>query len=150
MSSFHLVDAQGTRLAGLPAGGSIVVGRSAECALVLADPTVSRRHAEVHAVDDHLVVMDLGSRNGTFRNGVRVERARLRAGDVVAFGVVPLRVEGEGVPESATAADNGAPAAETAAALPPDIIPPPSAEPTARAPRATPDSDAPAVPAPAP
>jgi adenylate cyclase len=102
--SFHLVDAQGTRLAGLPAGGSLVVGRSAECALVLADPTVSRRHAEVHAADDHLVVMDLGSRNGTFRNGVRVERARLRPGDVVAFGVVPLRVEAEADAELALVA----------------------------------------------
>jgi adenylate cyclase len=53
---------------------------------------VSRRHAELVGAHDHLVVRDLGSRNGTFRNGVRVQTARLRAGDTVTFGVVAVRV----------------------------------------------------------
>jgi adenylate cyclase len=128
--SFHLVDAHGTRLAGLPpGGGALVVGRSAECSLILSDPTVSRRHAEVHAVDDHLVVMDLGSRNGTFRNGVRVERARLRPGDVVAFGVVSLRVEGgsEAQQEQLAMAADGAVVRETPLAEPDSSIEPPPA-----------------------
>ena len=93
--AFFLADATGVRLTGLAEGGALVVGRAAECALPLNDPTVSRRHAELIGARDHLVVHDLGSRNGTFRNGVRVQTARLRAGDTVTFGVVPLRVERE-------------------------------------------------------
>ncbi|MGZ8378956.1 MAG: adenylate/guanylate cyclase domain-containing protein [Gemmatirosa sp.] len=158
--SFHLVDAHGTRLAGLPpGGGALVVGRSAECSLILSDPTVSRRHAEVHAVDDHLVVMDLGSRNGTFRNGVRVERARLRPGDVVAFGVVSLRVEGGEAQQEqlAMAAERGAVVRETPLSEPESSIEPPPAlyEATSVSPpdpageslplRATPSLDGPAV-----
>ena len=93
--AFFLADATGVRLTALAEGGALVVGRAAECALPLNDPTVSRRHAELIGARDHLVVHDLGSRNGTFRNGVRVQTARLRAGDTVTFGVVPLRVERE-------------------------------------------------------
>lgn len=89
---FVLVDPAGARLAALGEGGALVVGRSADCALALADPTVSRRHAELVGAHDHLVVRDLGSRNGTFRNGVRVQTARLRAGDTVTFGVVTVRI----------------------------------------------------------
>ncbi|HEY0779185.1 MAG TPA: adenylate/guanylate cyclase domain-containing protein [Gemmatirosa sp.] len=92
---FFLADAAGVRLTALAEGGALVVGRAAECALPLDDPTVSRRHAELIGARDHLVVHDLGSRNGTFRNGLRVQTARLRAGDTVTFGVVALRVERE-------------------------------------------------------
>jgi len=89
---FLLVDPAGSHLAALGEGGALVVGRSADCALALTDPTVSRRHAELLGEHDYLVVRDLGSRNGTFRNGVRVQTARLRPGDTVTFGVVAVRV----------------------------------------------------------
>ncbi len=97
--TFVLVDPAGSRLAALGEGGALVVGRSADCALPLADPTVSRRHAELVGWLAYLVVRALGSRNGTFRNGVRVQTARLRAGDTVTFGVVAVRVAR--VPEAA-------------------------------------------------
>ncbi len=92
---FFLADTAGVRITALAEGGALVVGRAAECALPLDDPTVSRRHAELIGARDHLVVHDLGSRNGTYRNGIRVQTARLRAGDTVTFGVVALRVERE-------------------------------------------------------
>lgn len=101
--AFVLLDPAGTRLAALGEGGALVVGRSAECALPLGDPTVSRRHAELVGARDYLVVRDLGSRNGTFRNGVRVQTARLRAGDTVTFGVVQVRVLGAPDAESSRA-----------------------------------------------
>ena len=100
--AFVLVDPSGSHLAALGEGGALVVGRSAECALALADPTVSRRHAELVGARDHLTVRDLGSRNGTFRNGVRVQSARLRAGDTVTFGVVSVRVAQGGEQPTAT------------------------------------------------
>ncbi len=106
---FVLVDPAGSRLAALGEGGALVVGRSADCALPLADPTVSRRHAELVGAHDHLVVRDLGSRNGTFRNGVRVQTARLRAGDTVTFGVVAVRVARTAEAGSAVTSAGGAP-----------------------------------------
>ncbi len=124
--AFYLADASGARLTGLAEGGALVVGRAAECALPLDDPTVSRRHAELIGARDHLVVHDLGSRNGTFRNGVRVQTARLRAGDTVTFGVVPLRVAREGADAPAADALGGGyalpPAAGGDAAAEPPIV----------------------------
>ena len=52
----------------------------------LLDPTVSRRHASLVADDSGIELNDLGSSNGTFVNGQRVETARVAAGDVLTFG----------------------------------------------------------------
>jgi pSer/pThr/pTyr-binding forkhead associated (FHA) protein len=54
--------------------------------IMLSDPAVSRRHAEIHREGDEWSVVDLGSTNGTEVNGKRVNRHRLNAGDRIAFG----------------------------------------------------------------
>ena len=64
----------------------VTVGRMPESTLVLADPNVSRNHAEVRPQGDGYVVVDLGSTNGTRVNGVRVSEQVLRDGDEVMFG----------------------------------------------------------------
>jgi DNA-binding NtrC family response regulator len=51
---------------------AIVVGRDGECDLVVDDQRLSRRHAELRFVADGWEARDLGSRNGTFLDGVRV------------------------------------------------------------------------------
>jgi adenylate cyclase len=135
---FDLLDAAGNHLASVQDGAGLVVGRSADCGLLLADPTVSRRHAELSGAGDHLLVHDLGSRNGTFRNGVRVQTARLRAGDVVTFGVVQVRVDATGdaaalAPAADEASIDGA-AAERAAVGAAAAGPAPDAPPTALSP----------------
>lgn len=66
--------------------GTFVVGRSPDCDLVLADPSVSRRHARLLPRGGELLVEDLGSSGGTFVNGQRVERAAAGPGDVLRFG----------------------------------------------------------------
>ncbi|HZI19282.1 MAG TPA: FHA domain-containing protein [Pyrinomonadaceae bacterium] len=68
--------------------GRQVLGRdAAECQLVLAQAVVSRRHAEFETDGlGRVVVTDLGSRQGTFVNGQRVERRELNDGDRVGFG----------------------------------------------------------------
>ena len=71
----------------------ITLGRLDECNVVLNDATVSRRHAEVHRVDDGFEVVDLGSRNGTKVNGQGVVRERLDDGDELSIGAVGLRFE---------------------------------------------------------
>ncbi|MBC7929137.1 MAG: FHA domain-containing protein [Rubrivivax sp.] len=68
--------------------GRQVLGRDAmQCQLVLEQAVVSRRHAEIE-VDDKgsVTITDLGSRQGTFINGNRVDRYELRDGDRVGFG----------------------------------------------------------------
>ncbi len=65
---------------------TVSVGRQADCTVVLADPNVSRVHAEVRPAGDGFVVADLGSTNGTKVNGVRVAEHELRDGDEVRFG----------------------------------------------------------------
>ncbi len=69
----------------LPATGG-EVGRDPRCAIVLDDPTVSARHARLEYRDGVWRVTDLGSTNGTFVNGRRVQQQTLRRGDVIHFG----------------------------------------------------------------
>jgi predicted component of type VI protein secretion system len=61
----------------------LVAGRSADCDVLLGVDEVSRRHARFERVEDRFEVCDLGSVNGTFVNGQRVERKALQVGDVV-------------------------------------------------------------------
>ena len=69
------------------------IGSMSGNAIVLPVRGVSRRHAFVALGDDGLVLEDMGSKNGTLANGVRIQRTRLRAGDEVRVGPVTLRVE---------------------------------------------------------
>ena len=68
-----------------------VVGRDGD--LVVDDDRSSRRHAVLEPVPDGLRIDDLGSANGTFVNGVRLDRARtVGVGDVIAVGLSTLRI----------------------------------------------------------
>lgn len=69
-----------------PVDGSARIGRGLECDVTLNDPSVSRTHAVVDTEGAEPTVRDLGSTNGTFVNGARVEAARLRDGDELRFG----------------------------------------------------------------
>lgn len=80
-------------------GRLVVVGRDPSCDLVLQDVKCSRRHAVMEAGPDGIVVRDTGSANGVFLNDQKVERAPLKAGDVLRLGdsvvtVLPDEVEG--------------------------------------------------------
>jgi ribosomal protein L40E len=67
--------------------GDFVIGRGEDCQLVLDDSLVSRRHAVLRAHEDHVVVEDLGSRNGVRVNGARiVQRAQVKTGDSLRIG----------------------------------------------------------------
>ena len=70
-------------------GENIMVGRDRTCAIVLTHPAVSRRHARITLSGREFVLEDLQSANGTYVNNTRVERAKLKAGDVVRFGADP-------------------------------------------------------------
>lgn len=66
---------------------SIIVGRDEGVDVLIDNPSVSRRHAEIRLTDDGWVVEDLGSSNGTFIGGHRIERPRsIGLGDEIGFG----------------------------------------------------------------
>jgi transcriptional regulator with AAA-type ATPase domain len=61
----------------LAMGQSISIGAHVACQLVIDDPTISARHASVHAGPGGVVVEDLGSKNGVYWAGARIQRAVL-------------------------------------------------------------------------
>jgi pSer/pThr/pTyr-binding forkhead associated (FHA) protein len=74
--------------------GSIkTVGRATRADFIVDAPLVSRVHCRLTAGAAELEVLDLESTNGTFVNGERVERARLKGGDRLGVGRVELTVE---------------------------------------------------------
>ena len=73
----------------------VVIGRSKDCDIQVADPNVSRRHAEVRQEGAAHWVVDLDSTNGTEVNGRRLKRAKLRPGDTITVGSTELVFERE-------------------------------------------------------
>lgn len=71
--------------------GVMTIGRHSTGDIVLSDPNVSRRHAELHPLGDTYQLVDLGSTNGCKVNGQRIERQVLIDGDELTFGPITLR-----------------------------------------------------------
>jgi hypothetical protein len=68
----------------------VILGRGTDCDLRLVDPGVSRHHAEIRVEDGEVVLVDLGSTNGTFVNGQPVRRIALADGTRVTLGRTTL------------------------------------------------------------
>src|SRR5215207_3140479 len=82
----------------------IIVGRSSDLDMVLVEDMVSRKHARIQMTADQIWIEDLGSTNGTFVNGEKIKRARLKEGDRVLIGTSILKViAGEGARDSTDA-----------------------------------------------
>jgi len=76
----------------------VVVGAHASCDLVLHDPQVSRRHAEIAIVPDGIRIKDLGSTNGTWWQGSKVGEVVVPAGATIQFGGTPVRISAADAP----------------------------------------------------
>lgn len=71
----------------------LLIGRADECDVRPLSDEVSRRHCAVHVGPAEVWVEDLGSRNGTFVNGVRIaEKTRVSDGDMIRVGALELKV----------------------------------------------------------
>jgi signal transduction histidine kinase len=73
-------------------GNASLIGRDSSCAVPLRDPGVSRHHARLEVAGDQYILKDLGSSNGTFVNGVRIDEAILQTGDQVRVGNTILAI----------------------------------------------------------
>ncbi len=76
----------------LPSEKEIVIGRGGELDIVLVEDMVSRKHAKLTTQQGKIVIQDLGSTNGTFVNGEKIKRARLKEGDRVLIGTSILKL----------------------------------------------------------
>jgi hypothetical protein len=82
----------GRRLLVAPTGA--VIGRSRGCDIVLEDPGVSRRHAEIRPAQDGWMIRDLGSTNGVYLNRSPIDGPmELRSGDHIELGETEIVFE---------------------------------------------------------
>ena len=72
----------------------LVIGRDPSCDVVIAHPVVSKKHAEIIKQNGKSLIVDLGSVNGTFVNGIRVKRHELQELDRVVIGPSELHFKG--------------------------------------------------------
>lgn len=71
----------------------LLIGRADECDVRPLSDEVSRRHCAVLVGPAEVWVQDLGSRNGTYVNGVRItEKTRVNDGDMIRVGALELKV----------------------------------------------------------
>ncbi|WP_101756969.1 FHA domain-containing protein [Oceanicoccus sp. KOV_DT_Chl] len=72
----------------------VTVGRSKDCEFAIPYKLLSREHAKLSVENGQLLLIDLGSANGCYVNGERVDQAKLKHGDKVAFAKLAFTVEG--------------------------------------------------------
>lgn len=69
-----------------------IVGRSSDLDMVLVEDMVSRKHAKISTKAGQVVITDMGSTNGTFVNGEKIRKTRLKEGDRILIGTSILKV----------------------------------------------------------
>ena len=82
---------QGSEYA-LSDSGEMLVGRSGDVQIVLSEDMVSRRHASIGLNGDEISIADVGSTNGTFVNGEKIKKARLKEGDRILIGTSIIKL----------------------------------------------------------
>jgi DNA-binding response OmpR family regulator len=85
--------------------GEVVIGRTDDCDVVLADATVSRRHAVIRRDGDRFLIEDLESRNGTLIDGRRCQGGPVAAGAGANVRIGPFQLSldvVEGAPDATT------------------------------------------------
>lgn len=81
----------------------VIIGREVKCAIMLNDNSVSRQHSSITRLAEGYLIRDLGSSNGTYVNGQRVQEYLLQDGDRVSIGDIEFWFEApadEKVPNS--------------------------------------------------
>ncbi len=79
-----------------------VIGRRHSCDLCIPLDSISKKHCQLNCDEGTLKIRDLGSRNGTFLNGKRVNESAIEPGDCVQIGPVGFVFQINGQPEKVT------------------------------------------------
>jgi pSer/pThr/pTyr-binding forkhead associated (FHA) protein len=90
-----------------PLTGPTLVGRAPDCQLRLEDASLSRKHAKLIPTSEGVVIEDLGSTNGSFHNGKRVQRAVAVPGDEIGFDTLRFKLLELGQEAAAAPATGG-------------------------------------------
>lgn len=78
--------------------GLVVIGRRRNCDLRIPIESVSRRHCQIDISNGQVTIRDLGSKNGTYLNGRRIDQALAKAGDRLQVGPVIFVLQVDGQP----------------------------------------------------
>ena len=99
----------------------LIVGRLNESEIPVRDSFISRVHCGISLVSGQFVLKDLGSTNGTYRNGARVFECNLASGDKIQVGntTLVIEVDGNGNAVLRQVAQMVAPARSTGTVSPP-------------------------------
>ena len=76
---------------------AVIIGRASDADIVLPDRMISRRHARLQVVGEHLTVEDLGSTNGVMVNGKHVRQYTVKEGDEIFLAKYNVLIERTGV-----------------------------------------------------
>lgn len=95
----------------------IIIGRSSDLEMVLVEDMVSRKHAKISTPGGQVIIQDLGSTNGTFVNGEKIKKVRLREGDRILIGTSIIKL----VTTEAGAAGASGPPLPSGINLPPTV-----------------------------
>lgn len=76
--------------------GQNIIGRGDDAHITLASGQVSRRHASLTMAEGRIYVEDMGSSNGTYVNGAKVQRVEIRPGNKIRIGEFGLEVVPDG------------------------------------------------------
>lgn len=107
-ASTKVAEAKAWRLQGLSSAlsnkhydviGTVTLGRATSCDISLGVAHLSRQHARLTPGPKGLLVEDLGSANGTYVNGERIEKAMLKTGDELKLDTLRFRVFAPGAEE---------------------------------------------------
>jgi len=81
------------------------IGRRQECDLCIPLMVISRKHCEINQDQGQLRIRDLGSRNGTFLNGHKIDEAVLDPGDKIQVGPLTFIIQIDNQPAELPTAD---------------------------------------------
>jgi hypothetical protein len=70
----------------------IIIGRSSDLDMVLVEDMVSRKHSKITTYGGDIAIEDLGSTNGTFINGERIKKGKLKDGDRILIGTSIIKL----------------------------------------------------------
>lgn len=107
-----------------PLRGSTIIGRHSECHICVNADGISRKHVQIDAEADGLVVTDLGSSNGTYVNGEKIESIELKVGDELKLDNIRFLVQTPGMTDPAldAAAKSNNTATRQSQKFKPDVV----------------------------